>query len=85
MYFFFQDRNSKRATNTLNKNVIDYALFAGFICLQIPFSIFFPAWLSEKLEVVERTSDNTMYFLLFGCVVLAISMWIGWKSRPKAF
>ena len=77
LYFNLQSLNQKSRRNSLYKNINSYLLFACFVCLEIPFAIFFPAWLSEKLQVVERTSDTTMYFLLFGCLVLAVATWKG--------
>jgi len=85
IYFYLQNKNMKQTQNKLKRGIATYGLFACFILLEIPFAIFFPTWLSEKLNIVERTSETTMYFLLFGCLVLAFSIWNGRKSRPKGF
>jgi len=81
LYFHLQSLNQKRKSDFLIKTINSYLLFACFICLEIPFAIFFPAWLSEKLQVVARTSDTTMFSLIFGCIVLAISIWKGRISK----
>ena len=85
VYFHLQNRNKTKVQSTFKEHSFSYLLFVLFIFLEIPFAIFFPAWLSEKLAVVERTSESTMYFLLLGCLVLAFSIWKGRKFRPKYF
>lgn len=85
LYFHLQIKNTNQTQNKLKKVIITYGLFACFILLEIPFAIFFPTWLSEKLDIVELTSETRIYFLLFGCLVLAFSIWSGRKSRPIDF
>jgi hypothetical protein len=44
-----------------------------FLIPWLAFGIFFPAWLSESMEIVERTPNVTMGFVLFGTAVVAVS------------
>lgn len=85
LYFYLQYLNQQKRSDSLMKNINSYLLFACFICLEIPFAIFFPAWLSEKLHVFERTPNTTMYFLIFGCVVLATAIWKGRIAKKNTF
>ncbi len=82
-YFYLQNINDRQKSNRFLKVCYSYVLFAIFICLEIPFALFFPAWLSEKL--IEGASESTIYFLLFGCFVLGMSIWKGRSYRPKNF
>lgn len=56
------------------KIVLEYIAAIAFIVLYIPYSFFFPAWLSEYLAVWERTSDITAIMIIFGVVVSALAM-----------
>ena len=56
------------------KIVLEYISAIVFIVLYIPYSFFFPAWLSEYLVVWERTSDITAIMIIFGVVVSALAM-----------
>ncbi|MEP2651401.1 MAG: hypothetical protein ABJH06_05330 [Paraglaciecola sp.] len=56
------------------KIVLEYVAAIFFIVLYIPYSFFFPAWLSEYLVVWERTSDNTAIMIIFGVVVSSLAM-----------
>jgi hypothetical protein len=85
LYFYLQGKNMDHANNRLRKWIVTYFLFAFFILLEIPFAIFFPFWLNNKLMVVEQSTNSSMYLLLSGCLVLAIALWYGRKSRPKGF
>tara|TARA_B110000211_G_scaffold169736_1_gene191525 strand:- start:785 stop:1102 length:318 start_codon:yes stop_codon:yes gene_type:complete len=85
LYFYLQGLNQKKRDGTFVKLMNSYLLFAFFVLISLPFTIFFPAWLSEKLEVVERTPDTTMYFILFGCFVLAIAIWKGRIPKQNEF
>ena len=85
VYFYLQCQNNQRRAGSFMKLISSYLLFAGFICLIIPFTIFFPSWLSEKLEFIDRTQNSTMYFILFGCVILIIALWKGRIHDQKQF
>ena len=53
-----------------------------FLILWLPFGIFFPAWLSESMEIVERTPNVTMGFVLFGgAVVTVLTVLAGRRQR----
>ena len=84
-YFYLQSKNMSQTHNKLKKNIVTYLLFVLFVLLEIPFAIFFPVWLSEKLMVVEGNSEMRIIFLLFGCLVLGFSIWKGRNSKPKYF
>lgn len=61
------------------KVVLEYIVWLAFIILYIPYSIFFPAWLSECLVVWERTPDLTAAMIILGCGVSAIAIF---KAGP---
>lgn len=84
-YFYLQKRNIEKVGSGFRQIIYSYLLFAIFICLEIPFAIFFPMWLNEKLTVVDRTSQTTMCFLLLGCLTLALATWKGRASKPEGF
>ena len=42
--------------------------------LYLPYSFFFPAWLSEYFAVWERTPNLTAFMLILGMVVSAIGL-----------
>jgi hypothetical protein len=75
LYFHLRSRTISKNYSKFKKDILSYLLSTCFIVLEIPFAIFFPAWLGEELMIVERTSESSMYFLLFGCLVLAIALW----------
>ena len=79
LYFYLQGLNQKKRDGTFVKLMNSYLLFAFFVLISLPFTIFFPAWLSE------RTPDTTMYFILFGCFVLAIAIWKGRIPKQNEF
>lgn len=82
LYFFLQQKNLN-TRGKLKKGIASYALFMLFICIEIPFAIFFPAWLNARLNVLDKNSESTMYLILFGVVVLSLSIWNARKDRPK--
>ncbi|MDN7134968.1 hypothetical protein J6J28_04405 [Pseudidiomarina sp. 1ASP75-5] len=75
-YFYCQNK-LKSYKDSLPLTLLSYMFFFVFILIEIPFAIFFPAWLSERFSVIERTSNNTMLLLLFGVFTLAFSIWQG--------
>ena len=85
LYFYLQEKNMNHANGRLRKWIFTYCLSACFILLEIPFAIFFPFWLNNKLMIIEKSTNSSMYLLLSGCLVLAIALWFGRKSRPKGF
>ncbi|ATG79661.1 hypothetical protein [Pseudoalteromonas sp. 1_2015MBL_MicDiv] len=56
------------------KIVLEYIAALIFIALYIPYSFFFPTWLSEYFVIWERTSDITAMMILFGVVVSALAI-----------
>ena len=84
-YFFIQRKNREANYGAIKKGGITYLLFILFICTLVPFTLLFPAWLSETLKIADQTSESVMYFILFGGAVLALSIWVGRKSRPRSF
>ena len=84
LYFFLQQKNL-HTRDKFKKGIASYALFILFICIEIPFAIFFPVWLNTRLNVLEKSSESTMYLLIFGVVVLSLSIWNARKDRPKGF
>ncbi|HCD12483.1 MAG: hypothetical protein JG763_911 [Shewanella sp.] len=84
LYFFLQQKNLN-TRDKLKKGIVSYVLFILFICIEIPFTIFFPVWLNTKLNVIKENSESTMYLLIFGVVVLGLSIWHARKDRPKGF
>lgn len=84
LYFFLQRKNLN-TRDKLKKSIASYALFILFICIEIPFAIFFPAWLNTQLNVLEKSSESTMYLLIFGVAVLSLSIWNARKDRPENF
>lgn len=84
LYFFLQRKNLN-TRGEFKKVVVSYVLFILFVCIEIPFAIFFPAWLNAKLNVLSKSSESIMYLLLFGVIVLGFSLWNARKDRPKSF
>lgn len=61
----------------------EYIAWILFIFIYIPYSFFFPAWLSESMELWQRTPDATMIMILFGAAISAIGIYKGEKiSAP---
>jgi hypothetical protein len=84
LYFFLQQKNL-HTRDKLKKGIVSYALFILFICIEIPFAIFFPAWLSTRLNVLDKSSESTLYLLILGVIVLSLSIWKARKDRPEDF
>jgi hypothetical protein len=59
------------------KVALEYIAWLVFIILYIPYSFFFPAWLSEYLMVWERTPNLTATMLGLGMVVSVLAMFKG--------
>lgn len=84
-YFYLQCKVKSLKSNNLSKAIYSYTLFIVFICVEIPFAIFFPAWINSKLMMLDENTATTASMLLFGCFVLAISIWKGKSYRPNDF
>ena len=56
------------------KSLFEYMLWFAFIVIYLPFSFFFPAWLTEYFAVWERTSNSTMMMLFLGMVVSVVCL-----------
>jgi len=67
------------------KIIYSYLLFALFVLLEVPFAIFFPLWVFDKLGVAEPAQTITVSLIIFGCVVLAVSIgsFKGWGSSSS--
>ncbi len=83
LYFFLGIWVGNHITGSAYKIIYRYLLFGIFVVLEIPFAIFFPAWAFNKFKIVEYTPTTTMSFILFGCLVLSISVWKGNVYRKK--
>lgn len=57
----------------------EYVLWIVFIVIYIPYSFFFPAWLSEVLEIWRRTENTTILMLSIGMVVSILGLYKGGK------
>lgn len=63
--------------------LIEYAIFIPFILFLVPTGMFLPAWLAEKMNIVERTENSTILFLCVGMLVLSTSVIYGWNKSKK--
>jgi len=70
----------QRLHNKAIRSVLLYPWFLAFVVVEVPFGIFFPAWLSEKWSVFPRTPGTTTGLLLFGSCCLALAAWRSWRS-----
>ena len=55
--------------------VFEYVAWLLFIVIYIPYSIFFPAWLSESLALWHRTQNTTLAMIIFGTVVCVFGIY----------
>ena len=81
--YFYCHSTIKEVRKGVSSILLSYLLFFIFVLIEIPFAIFFPAWLSAKLTIFEHSPNSTMFLLLFGVTVLALSIWKGRAHRPK--
>jgi len=77
--YYFSCVYIAKANVAIRKNIrgkifLEYIAWIIFIVLYLPYSFFFPAWLSEYLAVWERTPNSTTFMLFFGMVVSVIGM-----------
>lgn len=79
-YWHFSDYLHRKFRKPSARTVVTYAWFLAFVAMVIPVGIFFPAWLSEKWEIFAAEPGTTTLLLLFGCAVLALATWGGWRS-----
>jgi len=56
-------------------------IWLAFFAVMLILAFLFPAWLSEKLVVFERSEISTGILILFGGVVLVTTLWRGWLSK----
>lgn len=84
-YFHFQSLVRASKSSGFMRGVYSFILFIIFICIEIPFAIFFPAWVNSRLMIFEENTGTTAFMLLFGCLILAISLWKGKAYRPHDF
>lgn len=83
LYFSFVVNTHQKTWSKLTKGSVLAILFLGFIIIEIPFSIFFPAWVSAKLGIMvdEQGREFTSAFIGFGCFVLLSTLWMAWRSK----
>lgn len=57
--------------------------FLGFVITEIPLAIFLPAWLSFQTGflVNDHGREPTTMLIIFGCIVLATTLWCAWRSK----
>jgi hypothetical protein len=48
---------------------LEYLMWFVFIIIYIPYSFYFPAWLTEYFPIWQRTQNTTMIMLFIGMVV----------------
>ncbi len=75
-----RSRITATVVSGVKRVVIEWSVSLIFLILFIPFGVFFPAWLSESMEVVERTRNITAGLILFGSAVLAASAFLGQRK-----
>lgn len=84
-YFYVQNLVKVSKFRVFLKNICNFMLFIIFICIEVPFAIFFPAWVNAKLMIIDENAGTTSSMLLFGCFVLIISVWKGKAYHPNNF
>ncbi|MFT4805824.1 MAG: glucan phosphoethanolaminetransferase (alkaline phosphatase superfamily) [Psychroserpens sp.] len=70
--------------NQFYKLCTQYIWALLFIVTYIPFGIFFPAWLSSKVNLIEHSTNSTAVLILLGSFTLAITMWLGYKKDKRS-
>ena len=63
------------------RTMLLYIWFLGFVFCEVPFAFFFPAWLSESLEVFSPQPLTTGLLIMFGAVTFAFSGWYAWRGE----
>lgn len=79
-YFFVASYLHQKFHNNVARSALLYAWFLAFAAVEVPFGIFFPAWVSEKWKIFAREPTTTTLLILFGCASLALAAWRGWRS-----
>lgn len=81
---YFRAQRALKAKVGVKYRMIEYAIFVPFIVILLPAGIFLPAWLAEKMNIVDRTENGTIILLCIGMLVLATSIVYGWnKSKNR--
>ncbi len=57
--------------------IFKYVAWLVFVVIYIPYSFFFPAWLSESVALWQRTQNTTMAMLFFGMAVSIFGLYKG--------
>lgn len=70
----FNTRVRRKVNGTL---LLEYIAWLLFIIVYIPYSFYFPAWLSESLAPWQRTSNTTTMMLFFGMAVSVFGLYKG--------
>lgn len=84
MYLTVAAAIRKSIPNRFAMYVLLYGWFLIFLAIEVPIGIFFPAWLSERLEIFPRESLTTALLILLGCGTLATVVWNGWRRKGHA-
>lgn len=81
---YFRAQRALKVKVGVKYRLIEYAVFVPFILVLLPAGMFLPAWLAEKMNIVDRTENSTIIFLCIGMLVLATSIIYGWnKSKSR--
>jgi hypothetical protein len=64
----------------VTRTVLLHGWFLIFVIVEVPISIFFPAWLSGRWGIFAPEPRTTALLLLFGCATLALAAWRGWRG-----
>lgn len=83
IYFSYKTLGKIKSRNKLLRLIGEYAFFFVFIFIEIPFAFFFPVWVNDKLIVIKSDSFTTMLFIIFGAIVLVISLSLGYRRSKK--
>ncbi len=59
------------------KLLFEYIAWLLFIVVYIPYSFYFPAWLSENMELWQRTPNTTIMMLFIGIAVSGFGLYKG--------
>ncbi len=82
-YFIIQRGFDKTIKGNSKRLFFSYSLFLAFILIEIPIALFFPAWVSEVLEVIKYTPESTAGLIVIGCCVLVFSVIYGYKHAKS--
>ncbi|KKL01666.1 hypothetical protein, partial [Rheinheimera mesophila] len=57
---YFKIQRKLKSEIGVKYRFIEYAIFIPFIIFLVPAGMFLPAWLAEKMNIVERTENSTI-------------------------